>query len=744
MDKIFIRNYTIFVVFLFLCVSWLGFFLIEGEKQLDQTEEWVQRSHKTIVEAQEFSALVRSMLSSQRGYLLSGDQDFLREYQTRKQEGSDLISNLAGLLESNNAQLSRLNEIRNYFNDFSIKLEERAQFVGDIEDPENPLKDVTVVNSLRDDIIRLNEALLEEEYSVLEQRILTLDNKKKEYFTTLLIGLCAGTGVLLLFNGFLLHSQRKRTKIEESLKASEDRFALAVDGTQDGIWDWDTKTDEIFYSRQFFAQLGIDSPGKKESLEYALDMVHEDDREQVEKYAREYIDGNLSEYVQEFRMKHASGRWLWIQSRAKGLFDKNNKAYRVVGAHSDITHVKQAQEKLKADKEEAQSANRAKSEFLAHMSHEIRTPVTAISGIAEILQKQSDTLNEKQQQLVKTLNSSTLSLKELINDILDFSKIESGEIELDQEEFELDKIFEQTISMMAIKANEKGVSFVFDYEIDKSDTLIGDGMRVRQVLVNLIGNAIKFTDDGGVTVKAYYEDRDGADYLRVDVTDTGIGIKPEDFDLVFERFKQADSSVSRKYGGTGLGLPISKKLSQLMGGDIFLSSEYGKGSTFSFMIPANIRTKSAKKGTGKRSIKKLNETIKETINDSSRALIVEDYEGNVVVLTYILDELGFEYDVGRTGLEGVGYWEKNHYDIILMDVQMPEMDGFTATNEIRKLEKTSDRERTPIIGMTAHALVGDRDKCIAAGMDSYLPKPVVEKDLKVEILKFLKEKKKAA
>ena len=286
-------------------------------------------------------------------------------------------------------------------------------------------------------------------------------------------------------------------------------------------------------------------------------MVHEDDREQVEKYAREYIDGNLSEYVQEFRMKHASGRWLWIQSRAKGLFDKNNKAYRVVGAHSDITHVKQAQEKLKADKEEAQSANRAKSEFLAHMSHEIRTPVTAISGIAEILQKQSDTLNEKQQQLVKTLNSSTLSLKELINDILDFSKIESGEIELDQEEFELDKIFEQTISMMAIKANEKGVSFVFDYEIDKSDTLIGDGMRVRQVLVNLIGNAIKFTDDGGVTVKAYYEDRDGADYLRVDVTDTGIGIPEDKCKRVFEKFSQVDESATRKHDGTGLGLSIS-------------------------------------------------------------------------------------------------------------------------------------------------------------------------------------------
>lgn len=743
MDKVFIRNYAIFVVFLFVSVGALVYYLVQGEKELDKTEEWVSRTHKVIIEAQQFSSVVRAMLASQRGYLLTSDDQFFSEYQEMKEKGSDHISSLAEMTEGNPSQESRLSEIRTYFTEFSLALDERAQLAGELEE-ENPLKDVSLINGLREDILRINKALLEEEYSLLQERILILDKKKKGYFRTLLVGLCAGMAVLLLFNAFLLHSQRKRSKVEQSLKASEDRFVLAVDGTQDGIWDWDVEENKVFYSRRFFQQLGIESSGKKDTLDFSLDRLHPDDRDRVWEYMQEYVSGNLSEFEIEFRMKHESGRWIWIQSRAKGLFQKDGTAYRVVGAHSDITHMKQTQEKLKADKEEAMSANRAKSEFLAHMSHEIRTPVTAISGIAEILEKQAKELNEKQQQLVKTLGSSTMSLKELINDILDFSKIESGEIELVEEEYELHKIFEQTISMMSIKANEKGISFVFDYDIDKNDIMVGDSARVRQVLVNLIGNAIKFTDEGGVKVRAYYEERDDQDFLRIDVADTGIGILPEDFDLIFERFKQADSSVSRKYGGTGLGLPISKRLAQLMNGDIFLSSEHGKGSTFSFFIPANVSQKQADNKQSRHTLKKLNESLKAEAEGTSKVLVVEDYEGNIVVLGYILEELGFEYDVGRTGAEGLALWEKNHYDIVLMDVQMPEMDGFTATNEIRKIEIKNKLDRTPIIGMTAHALVGDKSKCIDAGMDAYLPKPIVEKDLKKEILKFLREKKKAA
>ena len=443
-------------------------------------------------------------------------------------------------------------------------------------------------------------------------------------------------------------------------------------------------------------------------------------------------------------MKHQSGRWIWVKSRAKAIRDKNGKAIRMVGANTDITVLKKEQTKLELEKNIAEEQNQAKSEFLAHMSHEIRTPLTAITGVGEILLKQKDQFNEKQTKLIKTLNSSANILKELINDILDFSKIEDGEIELDEQAFRLDAVFEETISMMSLKANEKGVSFVFDYNAIKDEQFYGDASRFRQILVNLVGNAIKFTDDGGVTVECIFEDRDGQNFLRVNVSDTGIGIEPENFDLVFERFKQADSSVSRKYGGTGLGLPISKQLAKLMGGDIFLSSEAGKGSTFSLLLPLKITSGSSSEIDKSSQSEKINQQLLASLNNETKILIVEDYEGNIVVLSHIIEDLSFDYNVARNGIEAVSMWEDNHYDLILMDVQMPEMDGFAATSKIREQESEKEIARTPIIGMTAHALVGDKDKCIAAGMDSYLPKPLVEADLKREMLKYIEENKKAA
>ena len=244
---------------------------------------------------------------------------------------------------------------------------------------------------------------------------------------------------------------------------------------------------------------------------------------------------------------------------------------------------------------------------------------------------------------------------------------------------------------------------------------------------------------------ADYEDRDGVDFLRIDVADTGIGIASENFDMVFERFKQADSSVSRKYGGTGLGLPISKNLARLMGGDIFVSSQVGKGSTFSVLLPAKITSENTDTQNEPRlDTQKINERIRSHLNQEDKILVVEDYEGNIVVLSYILDDIGIEYDVANNGEEALELWKTKHYDIILMDVQMPKMDGFTATKKIRENEQEKNLDRTPIIGMTAHALVGDKDKCIKAGMDSYLPKPLVEADIKKEILKYLRQKKKAA
>ncbi len=469
-------------------------------------------------------------------------------------------------------------------------------------------------------------------------------------------------------------------------------------------------------------------------------LMHPEDVRAALEYRKKYLKREIKEYNSTFRMRHASGSWVWINSRGKAIFDSAGNPLRMVGANTDITYLKESQERLRREKEIAERANRAKSDFLAHMSHEIRTPLTAISGIAEILDRAKDGMDAKQQKLVNTLGTSTSSLKDLISDILDFSKIESGELELEEKPFVISDLFEQVISIMSVKAHEKKLKFTFEYPSLIGINFLGDITRLRQILINLISNALKFSDKGQVEVKAYRAEIDGIPVLKIQVKDTGIGISEDKFALIFERFKQADSSVSRKYGGTGLGLPISKNLARMMGGDIQLESTLGQGSTFTLIIPFK-ETSSAKSSREKVSIITTHPAIKNA--SEKRALLVEDYEGNIVVIGYILDDMGIPYDVARTGVEALSLWKKNQYNVILMDVQMPEMDGLTASKTIRELEEEKNLARTPIIGMTAHALVADKDKCIEAGMDAYLPKPIIEADLKNQIVSFL-EKSKAA
>ncbi len=345
---------------------------------------------------------------------------------------------------------------------------------------------------------------------------------------------------------------------------------------------------------------------------------------------------------------------------------------------------------------------------------------------------------------MRTLNSSTQSLKELVSDILDFSKIESGELELEETPFGLQNLFEQVISIVSVKAHEKSIDFKFDYESVRRLRILGDRARLRQILINLIGNAVKFTDKGSVEVTTTRTAVNGETFLRIDVRDTGIGIDPKHFEMIFERFKQADSSVSRKYGGTGLGLPISLRLARLMGGNITVESTIGKGSTFTLIIPIEQEEEIAELQTDQSLNHLLSESIRERGGKEKRLLLVEDYEGNIVLLSYLLDSLNCTYDIARTGLEALNMWKQTAYSLILMDVQMPEMDGFTATAQIRRMEQEKSLPRTPIIGMTAHALVGDKEKCIEAGMDSYLPKPIVEIDLKAKIAEYLDARKHVA
>ncbi|GAB3123713.1 PAS domain S-box protein [Novispirillum itersonii] len=669
----------------------------------------------------------------------------------------------------------------------------------------------------------------------------------------------------------------ERKRILEAMEQSEQRLTIALEASNTGLWDWNPQTDAAYLSDRWKAMLGYQPKDLDNSGATWGALMHPDDLPEVLEQLNRHFDGETEVFEQEFRMRHRDGHWVWILSSGK-VIDRDDRGLplRVTGIHKDVSESKRILSELTAAKEDADKANRAKSDFLANMSHEIRTPMNAVIGLSHLLARTD--LDPRQRDYLDKIQGASRTLLGVINDILDFSKIEAGKLSLEQVPFDLNQLIHDVTVVLQPRLREKDLELVIDLAETVPPRLMGDPLRLSQVLLNLLGNAVKFTQQGEILLRFAASGADPAEEglvpLVISVADTGIGMTEDQLKGLFRPFTQADTSTTRRFGGTGLGLAISRQLVDLMGGTIGAASVPGMGSTFtvtlslkaeqavtrvakalpSLRLPlgsrralvvddslavrsilkdllerSNIPTRTA--ASGALALKELREScgngsalfdlavidwrmpdmsgtellrtmrsvgytmpvimttaygveglladlqelpvsavlekpitpsgmfdaVMEALEGSAdtapaapaplagdeagpeplrgfRLLLAEDNTINQMVATELLQAMGASVTVCDNGLEAVERLRQDaDFDVVLMDVQMPVMDGYTAARAIRGLP---GRAALPVIAMTAHAMASDRDRCLEAGMNDHISKPIDPAALRDTVLRW--------
>ena len=532
----------------------------------------------------------------------------------------------------------------------------------------------------------------------------------------------------------------RRQKLEQNLRVFQERYEMASQAGQVGVWDWDIEDDRVFLDSTIKSMTGYPQEEHLESLkQWELVFTLEGKTKWVDQLNKR-IASKEKEFELEHCLRHTNGHLVEAFSRGKIVYDQDGKAIRVVGTTTDITQLKAIQTDLRKARDLAEEGSKSKSEFMAKMSHEIRTPLNAIMGFATLL-KHTEMDSEQGDYLVNLETSSRLLLS-MVNNILDFSKIEAGKLDLERKPFDIEGTIDTILHVFGDSVIKKGIEMKYLPGEGIPFSVITDPLRIQQVILNLVGNAVKFTEDGSIQVIAdWTEISPEKGRLRITVKDTGIGIEADRLAAIFEPFTQADSSMTRRFGGSGLGLTICQNILQAMGSKLEVSSEPGKGSEFSFEILVD---------EAPTEVVQEMEKVKESIEDSkstqlssgkieqrakAKILLAEDNALNQQVISKLLNRLGYNAVLVEDGKEAVDALNRWEFDLVFMDLMMPVLDGVSATKMIR--ETLPPAKQPVIIALTANSSEEDINSCMQVGMNDFLSKPVELETLEKTLIEHL-------
>ncbi|HUI05907.1 MAG TPA: ATP-binding protein [Verrucomicrobiae bacterium] len=694
--------------------------------QLTKANERINQTHKVLAKLGEALSVMQRVETDSRGFALVGDERFLRLYEP-------VIARVGQRMADLQALADRDAVLRRKLDVLAPLVDQKLALANELVALRKRRGLATAARKLGTDHDR---ELMEQIRSTIADmeaaenlRLGAQEVRAKVSARHVLLLLSALTGLIVALLGFLFHmitvDRIQRTRAEEELRESDLRFRIVARATNEAVWDWNLANNAVWWNHGLQAlfghelgQVGFDRGWWERNL-------HPEDRQRVVTGVQDVLDGSEDFWSAEYRLRRADGSYADIFDRGYVLRDRQGRAERMIGALQDISERKRELESARA-RDAALESNRLKSQFLANMSHEIRTPMNSIIGMTGLLLNTE--LTEEQREFAETVRLSGESLLTIINDILDFSKIEAGKLTFEMVNFDPRETIGEVVQLLAEQAQTKKLKLTAAPASDLPAAVCGDPGRLRQVLTNLTGNAVKFTHEGEVIVHARKDNEtDTHVVIRFEVVDTGIGIPEEARARLFEPFSQVDPSTTRRYGGTGLGLAICKQLVELMGGQIGVESVPGEGSTFWFTT----RLEKATAPTNGSSLEPAVDQIPQQglspagpaqFRKRGHILVAEDNAFNQKVILRQLQEMGHNVDAVADGIEALEALQRIPYDLILMDCQMPEMDGYKATAEIRRREGKA--RHTPIIAMTAHVMKEDKDKCLAAGMDDFLSKPV--------------------